>query len=287
MVEVTSFRGCSGNRLAADVYRGAAGGRTVVLAHGGGQTRHSWQRVAQRLADIGWTAINFDQRGHGESAWIDSGQYDFDGFAGDLVAVSDAVTEQFGHRPVVIGASLGGMAAMLAEGESDRRVLSGIVLVDITPRVRQSGVDRIVTFMAARSDEGFASLAEAADAISAYLPHRERPSDLSGLAKNLRLGPDGRYRWHWDPQFIADPPTAANREAIEHRLVGAAKALETPVLLVRGRDSELVDEAVAQEFLQLVPHADYVDVAEARHMVAGDENDAFGDAVVGFLRSLP
>jgi hypothetical protein len=33
----------------------------------------------------------------------------------------------------------------------------------------------------------------------------------------------------------------------------------------------------------LVPHADYSDIAEATHMVVGDQNDAFGDAILGFL----
>jgi hypothetical protein len=54
-----------------------------------------------------------------------------------------------------------------------------------------------MAFMSERVDVGFATLEEAADFISAYLPHRPRPKDLSGLAKNLRLHPDGRYRWHW------------------------------------------------------------------------------------------
>ena len=39
-----------------------------------------------------------------------------------------------------------------------------------------------------------ASLDEAADVIAGYQPHRERPSDLSGLRKNLRHGEDGPYR---------------------------------------------------------------------------------------------
>jgi pimeloyl-ACP methyl ester carboxylesterase len=32
-----------------------------------------------------------------------------------------------------------------------------------------------------------------------------------------------------------------------------------------------------------VPHARYVDVGDAGHMVAGDRNDAFNDAVAAFL----
>jgi pimeloyl-ACP methyl ester carboxylesterase len=36
-------------------------------------------------------------------------------------------------------------------------------------------------------------------------------------------------------------------------------------------------------FQKVMPHAEYVDVPEARHMVAGDQNDVFSFAVVEFL----
>ena len=36
-----------------------------------------------------------------------------------------------------------------------------------------------------------------------YQPHRKRKTNLEGLAKNLRLGENGKYRWHWDPAFHA------------------------------------------------------------------------------------
>ncbi len=283
--EQVFFEGVSGNRIAADVH-GAQDGPTVILAHGGGQTRHSWRGTAERLALQGWTAIAIDQRGHGHSDWVEDGDYSFDAFGGDITAIADQVLERFGARPVSIGASLGGIASMVAEGESERDVLSGVVLVDITPRVNRSGVEKIQGFMAENSEEGFATLEDAADAIARYLPHRERPKDLSGLSKNLRLRDDGRYRWHWDPKFIRDRFKGKTAEHVQNRLEAAARRLSVPVLLVRGGQSELVDEKVAQEFLKMVPHAEYADVGEARHMVAGDKNDVFTGAVVEFLGKL-
>ena len=53
-----------------------------------------------------------------------------------------------------------------------------------------------------------------------------------------------------------------------------------PTLLVRGKLSDLVTETEVAEFLEMVPHARYVDVANAAHMIAGDRNDVFSDAVV-------
>ena len=160
------------------------------------------------------------------------------------------------------------------------------MLVDITPHPAKQGVDKILGFMAANADEGFASLDDAADAISAYQPHRKRPKDLSGLAKNLRLGEDGRWRWHWDPAFLDVRTGGASehaREAHHDELALMAQRLTLPTLLIRGKLSDLVTEEQAAEFLQLVPHAEYVDVAGAGHMIAGDRNDIFTDAVTTFL----
>jgi len=70
------------------------------------------------------------------------------------------------------------------------------------------------------------------------------------------------------------------------RLQAAARALRLPVLLVRGRMSDLLSADGARELQDLVPHARLVDVAGAGHMVAGDRNDAFTAAVIGFLSDL-
>jgi pimeloyl-ACP methyl ester carboxylesterase len=47
--------------------------------------------------------------------------------------------------------------------------------------------------------------------------------------------------------------------------------------------SDIVSEETSREFLEAVPHAEYVDVKDASHMVAGDQNDVFSEAVVRFL----
>jgi pimeloyl-ACP methyl ester carboxylesterase len=69
-------------------------------------------------------------------------------------------------------------------------------------------------------------------------------------------------------------------------LVAAARHIRVPTLLVRGASSELVQERHAKDFLDLVPHATYVDVSGARHMVAGDRNDQFANAIKEFLGKL-
>ncbi len=249
----------------------------VVMLHGGGQTRYAWGGTAAALGAAGRHVVNMDLRGHGDSGWAPDADYSLEAFVRDLVHVA----RELPHPPAVVGASLGGLAALLTAGEVAPELVSAIVLVDIAPRMDPVGVERIVSFMTG-NPEGFATLEEAADAIAGYLPHRPRPRDLRGLQKNLRFGQDGRWRWHWDPEFMTGKQRpAAGRDPA--RLEAAARRLQIPVMLVRGRMSDIVSEEGAKAFLDVVPHAGFVDVSDAGHMVAGDRNDVFTDAVVRFL----
>jgi pimeloyl-ACP methyl ester carboxylesterase len=272
------FRGHGGIRLVGDAY-GDPANRPVVLLHGGGQTRHAWGNTAAVLAEHRWYAIALDTRGHGDSEWAPDGDYTVDTLAADLHCVAQAL----GTPPAVVGASLGGITALLAAGEAPTPLCRAVVLVDVAPRVESQGVDRIVSFMTGRP-EGFATLEEAAEAVASYNHHRPRPKDISGLRKNLRRGPDGRFRWHWDPALMSDKRPGATQNP--DRQETAARRLTVPTLLVRGRQSDLLSEEGARAFLALVPHARYADVSGAGHMVAGDRNDAFTRAVVDFLAGV-
>ena len=277
--ESVSYTGAAGISLAGDRWEAPGSRGTVLLLHGGGQTRHSWKRTAQRLADAGWTTITLDTRGHGDSGWAPDGDYSMDAFVADLRAVLATLPEP----PVLIGASLGGLTALVAEGERHGSARA-LVLVDVAPRVEEAGSERIHDFMA-QAPDGFASLEEVADAVAAYNPHRPRPSNVEGLRKNVRLREDGRWHWHWDPVFIhgGDEP----RRTIEpERLQEAAAALRLPLLIVRGQLSDILSEEGAEELRRMVPGARYVDVAATGHMVAGDDNDVFTASLTEFLDGL-
>ena len=279
------FENRSGMRLAADAW-GDPSDPAVILIHGGGQTRHSWGGTAEALSRQGWYAVAYDQRGHGRTDRSPDRDYGNERFSTDVIDVATAVQELSGVPPVLVGASLGGLASLLAEGDLRPGVCSALVLVDITPRMEPDGVRRIVGFMLDKVHDGFGSLEEAAAAIAEYQPHRPPPSDLRGLSKNLRRDPDGRWRWHWDPDFFLGPYPVGTGQSYP-RFEAAARSLAVPTLLVRGRLSDLVSEETAKEFLELCPAAEYADVSEAGHMVAGDRNDAFTEAVAGFLSRLP
>ena len=276
-----SVNGIDGVRIAADRL-GDPLAPAVVFLHGGGQTRRSWGRAAVAVAERGWQAVTVDLRGHGESDWSEDGDYRVTTFAGDVLEV----LRQLPPRPVLVGASLGGFTAMLLAGELSPETVRAVVLVDIVPNMDPSGATRIHGFMNDRMESGFASLDEVADAIQEYNPHRPRPSDLDGLRTNLRER-DGRWYWHWDPKFIdgtsALPPIEVTEVDRLYTAIEAILRTEVPMLLVRGQMSDLVTEERAEEFIARFPEIDFVDVGGAGHMVAGDRNDLFAEAVVEFL----
>ena len=269
--------GAGGVRIAGDSW-GDPGGPLVLLQHGGGQTRHAWKGAGEKLGAAGYFAVAFDARGHGDSDWAPDGRYGQDVMVEDLNCVVAALGRR---RPVLVGASMGGGTSLVATGE-DHVDATALVLVDIGPRIEAEGVDKIEAFMTLKP-EGFATLDEVADAIASYQPHRKRARNLDGLAKNVRLGADGKYHWHWDPRFR---PGRHDLEKRRERLEACARNLSLPVLLVRGGLSDILSEEGAQEFLALCPHSQYVNVTGAGHMVAGDRNDVFGDAVIAFLKRV-
>lgn len=275
-LEQISLRGANLN-LAADV-AGPSDAPTLLFLHGSGQTRQSWTGALAEATQRGYRALSLDLRGHGDSEWSPDGEYTLDKFAADI----RQVIEQLDDEPIVVGASLGGLIGMMIAAAPPPR-LRALVLVDITARVEMSGANEVIAFMDSAPD-GFASLEEAAAAVAAYLPHRPPPKNTNGLKRNLRLR-NGRYYWHWDPAFIRMGRDSQDRLRTDgpNHLETFARAIDIPTLLVRGSRSRIVSEEGAREFLEMVPHAEFVDIAGAHHMVAGDTNDAFNDAVFDFI----
>lgn len=257
---------------------GAVDVPAVVLLHGGGQTRHSWAGAVRSLTADGLQVINFDARGHGESGWSPDGAYGLTDRARDLATITASLAVPF----VVVGASLGGATAVQAIHEGLRP--AGLVLVDIVPEPEAEGVDRIVSFMRGHQN-GFATIDEAAAAVAAYNPQRPPSRDPAGLMKNLRRRPDGRLYWHWDPRILEAAP-AVHHGAVQEAAATLATLPDLSVLLVRGLSSDVVSDAGIAAFRQMLPRLEVLDIAGAGHMVAGDRNDAFNEAIIGFARRV-
>ena len=286
--QTAKFRGVEGITLVADEWNrgvsshGAAPAATldparpsILLLHGGGQNRHSWKNTGQILADLGLHVVALDSRGHGDSDRAPNANYTVDALCADTLEVLD----QIGRPVMLIGASMGGMTGMLVADAAGPEKVTKLVLVDVVPRYEKDGSARIRDFMFSHV-HGFGSLEEAADAVAEYLPHRAKPRSPEGLKKNLRQR-EGRWYWHWDPKFLTAPMDDPFVRV--EKLEQAAINLTIPILLIRGKLSDVVSMEGVREFLAKVPDAEFVELSEAGHTAAGDDNDAFSDVVVQFV----
>jgi pimeloyl-ACP methyl ester carboxylesterase len=277
--ETVTFRGVDGLSLIADEWnRGAASAEahpSILMLHGGGQNRHSWKNTGQILADAGFHVIAMDSRGHGDSDRSPTANYSVESLCTDTLQV----LYQIGRPVALIGASMGGLTGILAAHQAGPELVTKLVLVDVVPRFEKNGSARIRDFMFTNVD-GFDSLEDAADAVAAYLPHRPKPRSPEGLKKNLRQR-GGRWYWHWDPAFLTKPhdDPFARVDMLEQ----AAINLDIPILLIRGKLSDVVSAEGVEDFLAKVPGAEFVELSEAGHTAAGDDNDAFSEVVVRFV----
>ena len=274
------FKGHGGLKIAADVW-GSDNKKLVILLHGGGQTRHAWGETGKKLAEAGYHSVALDLRGHGDSEWHSDADYTIKAYKEDLVSIIKEI-----NKPAsLIGASLGGMASLLLAGdEVNSNLCTSLIMLDIGIYPDPAGSDRIVSFMLS-GEAGFESLEDVAKSISDYLPHRQKPKDLQGLKKNLRLKEDGKYYWHWDPRFIRRRPGSRDKGYFDLQLKAAQKVV-VPTLLMRGALSDVVTMEDVEYFLSVIGHAKFVEIEKAAHMIAGDRNDGFAEEAIKFLRSL-
>jgi pimeloyl-ACP methyl ester carboxylesterase len=250
---------------------------SVLFAHGFGQTRQSWSGAQSALVTDGVGSIAWDMRGHGESGRNAAElHYQAEQFAEDVHLLS----KQFKQKPLLVGASMGGLTGMMAQAKHD--IFSALVLVDVTPRWEIAGVARIMAFMNAFPD-GFDSFEHAADVIANYLPQRRERKSSKQLQFLLREH-QGRLIWHWDRRMLGE--FIEHSEHLQDDIREAARQIKVPTLLISGGKSDIVSEQTVADFLQLVPHAEHRSLPDATHMVAGDDNDAFNDILLSFKRTL-
>ena len=273
--ESVAVAGADGGQLRGS--RLGSAGPKVLLAHGFGQTRHSWAATQSRLVDAGFGSLAMDARGHGDSDRNPAAlPYAGEQFVDDLVRAAATL----GPAPALVGASMGGLCGLMAQARAE--CFSALVLVDVTPRWETAGMQRIDAFLRAHPD-GFEDYAHAAEEIATYLPHRRGRKSREQLEPLLRADPDGRLRWHWDLRLLDE--FFAGSAALQAQIEEAARRVRAPVLLVSGGRSDLVSDRTVDYFLDLVPQARHVRLPDATHMVAGDDNDGFTDSVLGFLRA--
>jgi esterase len=254
-------------------------GPDVVFLHGMGLTAHTWDLVCLALRDE-YRCLALDLRGHGDSEWPADRSY---GIAHNARDIEAFVTALELDRPIVVGMSMGGMAALqYAVEHSDS--LAGLVLVDVgTTPPRTQGLDRLRSFVQMEHEhdsvEGFI------DQAMRFNPRRDPDLLRGSLTHNLRRMANGRWTWKYDRQHAVGGSAeqyAETMRKIEERL----PTISCPTLIVRGAESDLFYDEDAEAMTQAIPNARWVKIPGAGHTVQGDNPRDLAEALRVFLGEL-
>lgn len=252
-------------------------GRPVLLfLHGLSGHAHTFDMVAPHFVDR-YHTLSIDVRGRGESAWSSEGDYRMSAYTSDLGGLQDALGVE---RISLVGTSMGGAITMTYAGTRPERV-ERAVLNDIGPEIDPRGLQRIIGYVGG-APESFATMDEATAWFRENYPemlHRLSDEQLRRWAGYSLREQNGRLAWRMDPAIRRmQAPDAAQVEPWQ-----ALRGIRCPLLVLRGKNSDILSEATAKKMVESVPDGRLVEVPGVGHAPTLTEPEAV-EALDEFLR---
>jgi esterase len=253
----------------------------MVLLHGVRLQAHTWDMAALLLRDK-YRLIAVDQRGHGDSDWTSESDFEKDTFElmlEDTRQLVEHFSTTFGWKKfVLVGMSMGGITAMrYAAQYSDR--LSALCIVDIAPETLHSGVLSMEGFKI--ETETLSRFEDFLERAHKFMPHRPIAQLRYSLMHSLKQLPDGKWTWKQDHRAGAVKRLTPLSE-LWHEL----PTIAAPTLLMRGAQSNVLAEEVAQRAARTLPNGRLVTIDPATHNVHSDNPNAFARELHAFLQTV-
>ncbi|MBI3743330.1 MAG: alpha/beta hydrolase [Chloroflexi bacterium] len=162
-----------------------------LLLHGGAQTAHMWDFFALAMRD-NYHIVAVDQRGHGDTDWVDDGDYSAEAHVEDI----DGFTDKIGFDKFNLqGLSMGGRNSYGFAAKHPKKV-KALVIVDVGPDIQVEGRKRIQEFL--EDTEVFESFDWLVERVKRYNPFRDERQIRGSLVNNLKQLSDGRWTWKHD-----------------------------------------------------------------------------------------
>ncbi|MEM6321253.1 MAG: alpha/beta hydrolase [Bacteroidota bacterium] len=234
---------------------------TILLIMGHSSTGLIWSNdFCQPFLDAGYQVIRYDNRGVGNSDWIDNwdedNPYDLEDMAKDGMAVLDAVGVEKAH---IVGASMGGMIAQrVAISHADRvasltSIMSSGYMFD--PEMPQADPKDMQDFIKLGLKYLIPPTEEGAIRFSIGIPELLRGSGdyVNEYEKTaIRTLYELRKRKGFNPS-VGDHHTAAI-QASGSRLDELGQ-IKVPTLIIHGKSDPLVLFEHCQKYAPLIPQA--------------------------------
>ena len=255
---------------------GDAANPTVLMLHGNSQQGHSWDFASLPLSEH-YHVIALDQRGHGDTDWAPDGDYSLDAQVRDI----DGFVEVMGLDSfTLIGHSMGGRNSYVWASRNSHK-LRGLVIVDTGPQTARRGSDRIRRFR--ELPDELDSFEEFAQRVMEYTG-RTREQVLGALKYSIRERSDGKWTWKYDK--VMRTPDHRPSSWSSEQLWEAVGKITCPTLVVRGDRSDLFTEETMQRMQEVIPDCTTITIANAGHLVQGDNPPDFNAAVLELLRRI-
>lgn len=255
---------------------GAEEAPAIVMLHGFGVSGHMFDEFAERMQDR-FRLVALDQRGHGDSDWSTDGDYSRQAFVDDL----EAFREALGLKTfVLVGHSMGGLNAVAYTVQHPERVRA-LVLVDVGPEAAKEGVDNIVRFTRGPDELEFDEFVQMAHQFN---PRRTIENIQERMRHRLRPLEHGKWTWKFDRRF-REPESGltVGSDLSNDESWQLFRSVQAPTLLVRGSESDVLTQDVAERAASEMSGCRLVVVAGAGHSVPGDNPEGFTQAVETFL----
>ena len=233
---------------------------TVLMLHGASQQGHSWDFISLPLSPD-YHVLALDQRGHGDSDWAPDGDYSLDAMQGDLDAVIPALGLDGFH---LMGHSMGGRNSFVWASRHPG-TLRSLTIVDTGPESVRRGRQRIQQFR--ELPDNLDTLEEFADRIQEYTG-RSREQTLGALKYSIRQGADGKWTWKYD-RLMRQPGREDNNWTPE-QLWECYRRIDCPTLVTRGERSDIFAAETLERMGREIPGCTTVTIANAGHLVQGD-----------------
>ena len=250
---------------------GNAGAQPMVLLHGIQDCARSWDFFAEGLS-VSHRVLALDNRGHGESEWAGPVRYGFSDYVSDLECLIDELRLQ---KIVLIGHSAGARYAFSYAANLPEAIES-LVIVDIDPDAVNPTSGGMFAGYAKESDE-WDSLDDVVERLRGRQPGSTDEMLLHQAEWMTRPLGDGRRIWKRDPAMLP----AYERPDLWDDL----KRLSCPTLIVRGRQSELLNHEVAVRMREAVPGSRLAELEGAGHWIYQELPEAFEITVKWFLEN--
>ncbi len=269
---------------------GAPAAPVVVLLHGWMDIARSWDPVAEKLAQR-WRVLAIDFRGHGLSSWVGAGgYYHFPDYLIDIESVVSALAPE--QRVVVIGHSMGGMAAALFAGTFPERTRAYVSVEGLGPAAMkpEQAPEQFAEWVRSarqqftREPRPHASLEDAADQLRRTNPRLGAERALHLATHGTERGADGRYRWRFDPLHKSRTPQpfyVEQARAFWNRIT-------VPVLVVMGEKTWVTDMVPEwRERAAGFANGRTVEIEGVGHMIHHERPEALAAVLSDFLETLP